>query len=173
MKKKGVFKIHKKKIARTAVYQSPIQNGLFTKTKPRVGDSGDKVAPCGVSTKNERPQRHTVTPQVASNTKIGPILSVRAFAYGVDFFIPAHENNNLPVWITACSGNQVVCRRKGFKRSTEDDAENKSMSTSSSARNIPVHAEGNQMLHAGGNFMPYQENHFQKQNVDPLHIRAI
>ena len=40
-----VPKLTKEKIARKAGYQSPIDNGQFMKTKPRLDDSDDTVAP--------------------------------------------------------------------------------------------------------------------------------
>ena len=67
-------------------------------TEPRLCDSGDRVIPFGVCTKSRNHKEAQLLCRLLPNSKIGPILSVRAFEfasmYGVDVFNPAEETTN-------------------------------------------------------------------------------
>ena len=66
-----------------------------------------------------KPEDHKDT-QLLYRTKIGPVLSVRAFEldsmYGLDILIPSPRNNKLTAWITACLGYQFFLQAKRFPR---------------------------------------------------------
>ena len=74
---------------------------------------------------------------------------------GLDFLIPSPRINKLSVCITACLDNQLFCSRKRFRRCFQKKMKRfcKSLSTSSSAQNIPFHAGRNSTLHAVGHLM--------------------
>ena len=108
---KEVFHINKEKIA-----SFWIEDGQLVTTQPRLDDSDDEVTPCGVFTKSQNHKDMQLLCRLPSKTKIVPILSVRAIEcqsmYDLEILITSPGNSKLALWIAACLGNQLFCRRK-------------------------------------------------------------
>ena len=110
--------------------RSPIESRQYTKSMPSLDDSGDRV-------------RHAVPQVVFKYKDLASLLSLKVCYVRLGHFNSHPRNNKLPMWITACLGNQFFCRRQSFDSTSNEDVEiSMSLSTSFSAQNIPVHAGG-------------------------------
>ena len=145
---KGILQIT---IARKASHQSPIKKGqLHDDTTIQRGDS--RTLWCLHKDPDTTRTRNYCTgclqiPRLDLSCQCVH-LSFEG-TYGLDIFIPSPRDNHLTVEITACQGNQLVCRQKGstvLQKKTKKLE--KSLRTSSSAQDNPVHAQENSVLHA-------------------------